>query len=82
MQQGDGSSPLVFTVTLEYDIWSIQKNHEGLKLNGTHQLLVYADDVNILVGSIHIIQINTKALVVSMKEIGLMLTELSTWSCL
>ena len=70
---------MVFTITLKYDIRSIQANQEGLKLNGTHQLLVYADDVNIVVGSI---QNNTEALVVSIKEIGLMLTELSTWSCL
>jgi len=73
---------LVFTITLEYDIRSIQANQEGLKLNGTLQLLVYADDVSILVSSIHAIQNNTEALVVFMKETGLMLTELSTWSCL
>jgi hypothetical protein len=28
-------------------------NHDGFKLNGTHQLLVYADDVNMLGGSVH-----------------------------
>jgi len=38
-----------------------------LKLNGTHQLLVYADDVNILGRSIHTIKENTKALVVADK---------------
>jgi hypothetical protein len=42
-----------------------------LKLNGTHQLLVYADDVNILGGSIHTIRKNTEALVRAGKEIGL-----------
>jgi len=31
-------------------------NQEGWKLNGTHQLLVYADDVNILAGSRHIVK--------------------------
>jgi hypothetical protein len=42
-----------------------------LKLNGTHQLLVYAAVVNILGGSIHSIKKNTEALVVANKEIGL-----------
>ena len=31
-------------------------NQESLKLNGTTQLLVYVDDVNILVGSTHIVK--------------------------
>jgi len=42
-----------------------------LKLNGTHQLLVYADGVNILGGSVHTIQENAEALVVAGREIGL-----------
>jgi hypothetical protein len=42
-----------------------------LKLNGTHQLLVYDDDVNMLGGSIHTINKNTGALIVTNKEIGL-----------
>jgi hypothetical protein len=31
----------------------VQVNQDGLKLNGTHQLVVYADDVNVLEGSVH-----------------------------
>ena len=42
-----------------------------MKLNGTHQLLVYADDINMLEGSIHTVNENTEALVVVSKEVGL-----------
>jgi len=42
-----------------------------LKLNGTHQLLVYADDINILGGSIHTLKENAEALVAAAREIGL-----------
>jgi len=42
-----------------------------LKLNDTHQLLAYADDVNILGGSIHTLKENTEALVAATREIGL-----------
>jgi len=56
---------------LEYAIWRVQVNQDGLKLNGTHQFLVYADDVNILGGSVHTVKENADALVVASKEIGL-----------
>ena len=42
-----------------------------MKLNGTHQLLLYADDVNILGGSVHTIQENAETLVVAGRERGL-----------
>jgi hypothetical protein len=41
----------------------------GLKLNGTHQLLVYADDVDILDGSVHTVEENTEALLIGSKEL-------------
>ena len=42
-----------------------------MKLNGTHQFLAYADDVNILGVSVHTVKKNTEALVAATKEIGL-----------
>jgi len=51
-----------------------------LKLNGTHQLLAYADDVNILGGSVHTVKENAEALVVATKETGLEnAVKLITW---
>jgi len=67
----DALSPLLFNFALEYAIRNIQVNQDGLKLTGTHQLFVYADDVNILGGSMHTVKKITEALVVASNEIGL-----------
>ena len=47
LKQGDALSPLLLNFSLEYTIRKVRVKQEGWKLNGTHQLLVYADDVNI-----------------------------------
>ena len=46
-------------------------NQDGLKLNSTHQLLAYADDVNILGESVLTVEENAETLVVATKETGL-----------
>jgi hypothetical protein len=48
LKQGDALTTQLFNFTLEYDIRKVQENQVGLKFNRTHQLLVYADDVNLL----------------------------------
>ncbi len=62
---------MLFNIALEYAIRRVQVNQDDLKLNGTHQFLAYADDVNILGGSIHTVKENAEALVVVTKETGL-----------
>ena len=84
MKQGDALLSLLFIFALEYAIRRVQVNKDGLKLNGTYLLLVYADDVNILGGSVHTIKKNAEALLVAGKKIRqeYMLIILSARSCL
>ena len=62
---------LFFNSALAYSIRRVQVNQDGLKLNGTYQLLVYAADVNILGGSVRTVKENTEALLISSKEVQL-----------
>ena len=71
LKQGDALSPMLFDFALEYAIRRVQVNQDGLKLNGTHQLLAYADDVKIVGGSMHTLKENAEALVAATREIGL-----------
>jgi hypothetical protein len=72
MKVGDSLSSLLSNFVLEYAIKRVQVNKDGLKLNGTHQRLVYADDVNMLGACKHPRTLKNKEdLVVGSKEIGL-----------
>jgi hypothetical protein len=68
LKQGDALSPLLFNFALEYAIRMVQETQVGLKLNGTHQLLAYADDVNLLQDTI---KNNIETLTEANTEVGL-----------
>jgi hypothetical protein len=69
LKQGDALWPSLFKFALVYSMRKVQEYQVVLKLNGTHLLLVYADDVNQLGDNIDTIKKNT--LMVTNKEIGL-----------
>ena len=71
LKQGDALSPLLFNFALEYAIRRVQVNQDGLKLNGTHQFMAYADDVNILGGSVDTVNKHAETLVTAAKDFGL-----------
>jgi len=77
---------MLLNCALEYTIRRVQLHQDGLTLNGTHQLLVYADDVNILGGSVRTVKENGEALVVVSIETGQEVNAdksmYCTWSCL
>jgi ribosomal protein S4E len=64
---------VLFNCVLEYAIRRVQANHEGLKVNGTLQHLIYVGHVSVESGSTHTTKKNTKSLIAASKEIGLAL---------
>jgi hypothetical protein len=67
----DALSSLLLNFALEYAITKVQDNQVGLKLNGTHHLLVCANDVNLLGDGIDTTKKNTETLIDASKEVGL-----------
>jgi hypothetical protein len=57
--------------TLKYAIRKFEENQVGFEVNGTHQLLVYADDINLVGDSINTIKENTKTLLEASRDVGL-----------
>jgi hypothetical protein len=70
LKQGDALPPLLLNSALEHAIRKVQENQVVLKLNATHQLLAYADDVNLLEDNIYHKE-NTETLIDASKEVGL-----------
>jgi hypothetical protein len=70
LKQGDDLSPLLFNPSLGYPIRKVQENQVEQKLNGTHHLLAYADDVSLLGENIDTTK-NTGTLIDASKEVGL-----------
>jgi hypothetical protein len=59
---------VLFNVALEYSIRKVEENQKGLKLNGTHRLLPYANDVNLLGDNLHATKKNIETLIDANKE--------------
>jgi hypothetical protein len=76
-----GEALSLFNFALEYAIRKVQENQVGLKLNGPHQLLLCADDVNLQGDNIHTKQEDT--LIDPSKVVGLEVnTEKTKYMCM
>jgi hypothetical protein len=60
LKHGDALSQLLFNFASQFAIRKVQENQVGLKLNGTHQLLSCANDVNLLGDNIDNIRKSTE----------------------
>jgi hypothetical protein len=73
---------MLHALTIPLDFITLMSG--GKKLNGTHQLLVFADDMNLLGDNIDTMKKNTETLIGGSKEVGLEVNQrkLSICCCL
>ena len=57
-KKGNDLSPLLSNIALYYSLRKVQVNQDSLKLNGTYQVVVYVDDINILRGRVQTVKEN------------------------
>jgi len=55
LKDGDTLTSLLLNFALEYAIRKVKANHKMLQFNGTHQVIIYTDDVNLQGQTIHTI---------------------------
>jgi hypothetical protein len=68
LKQGYALSPLLFNFALEC---AIREDYVRFKLNGTHQLLVFVHDINLLSDSKNTIKENTENLLEASRSVSL-----------
>jgi hypothetical protein len=61
---------LLFNFALEYTTRKVKENREGLELNGTHHLLFYAHNVNLLGEKTNFLKKDTEVILNASKEVG------------
>jgi Reverse transcriptase (RNA-dependent DNA polymerase). len=69
LKQADASSALLFNFALEYAVGKVQETRLGLDMNDNHQVLTYADDVNLMGDDIRTIERNAHVLLNACKDI-------------